>query len=53
MLATGGSAIKAIQTLKDNGVLEDKILFINLIASPEGSIYYQLTLFPRRFPYSR
>merc|ERR1712029_669578 len=31
MLATGGSAIKAIQ-----GLLEERIIFLNLIASPEG-----------------
>lgn len=36
MLATGGSAIKAIEVLIENGVPEDRILFINLVASPEG-----------------
>jgi len=36
MLATGGSAVKAIQVLRDAGVPEDKIIFINLIAAPEG-----------------
>ncbi|CAG8440443.1 10949_t:CDS:2 [Acaulospora colombiana] len=34
--ATGGSAIKAIEVLLANGVPEDKILFLNLIAAPEG-----------------
>ena len=34
--ATGGSAIKAIEVLLSNGVKEDKILFLNLIAAPEG-----------------
>ncbi|KOS14734.1 uracil phosphoribosyltransferase [Malassezia pachydermatis] len=36
MLATGGSAIQAIQVLVDHGVKADKILFLNMIASPEG-----------------
>ncbi|CAG8564244.1 14269_t:CDS:2 [Cetraspora pellucida] len=36
MLATGGSAIKAIEVLISYGVKEDKILFLNLIAAPEG-----------------
>lgn len=36
MLATGGSAIMAVEVLKSKGVPEDRILFLNLIASPEG-----------------
>jgi len=36
MLATGGSVCKAIDVLKENGVREDKIIFINLISCPEG-----------------
>ncbi|CAO3573815.1 unnamed protein product [Mortierella alpina] len=36
MLATGGSAIKAIETLIDYGVAEERILFLNLISCPEG-----------------
>lgn len=36
MLATGGSACKAIEVLKEKGVNEDKIFFINLISCPEG-----------------
>jgi uracil phosphoribosyltransferase len=36
MLATGGSALMAIEVLKNKGVPEDRILFLNLIASPEG-----------------
>ncbi|KAK9694354.1 Uracil phosphoribosyltransferase, synthesizes UMP from uracil [Basidiobolus ranarum] len=36
MLATGGSAMKAIEVLLENGVQEERILFVNLIASPEG-----------------
>ena len=34
--ATGGSAIKAIEVLKDHGVPESRIVFLNLVASPEG-----------------
>ncbi|KAF1813490.1 uracil phosphoribosyltransferase [Eremomyces bilateralis CBS 781.70] len=37
MLATGGSALMAVQVLLDKGVPEDRILFLNLIASPEGA----------------
>lgn len=36
MLATGGSAITAIKVLKDRGVSESKIIFVNLISCPEG-----------------
>ena len=36
MLATGGSVCKAIDVLKDHGVEESKIIFINLISCPEG-----------------
>lgn len=36
MLATGGSAITAINVLKDNGVDESKIIFLNLISCLEG-----------------
>ncbi|KAG8958029.1 Uracil phosphoribosyltransferase, synthesizes UMP from uracil [Tulasnella sp. 419] len=36
MLATGGSAIKAVEVLKEHGVPEDRIIFLNLISSPEG-----------------
>lgn len=35
-VATGGSACKAIEVLLDQGVLEERIIFLNLIASPEG-----------------
>ena len=35
-IATGGSAIKAIETLIDYGVAEERILFLNLISCPEG-----------------
>jgi uracil phosphoribosyltransferase len=36
MLASGGSAATAIQVLKETGVPEEKIFFLNLIAAPEG-----------------
>uniref|UniRef100_A0A0H5FRQ7 uracil phosphoribosyltransferase n=1 Tax=Leucosporidium scottii TaxID=5278 RepID=A0A0H5FRQ7_9BASI len=36
MLATGGSAIKAIEVLLDHGVPQSRIVFLNLVASPEG-----------------
>ena len=36
MLATGGSANKAIDVLIAKGVPEEHILFVNLICCPEG-----------------
>ncbi len=36
MLATGGSAASAIEVLRSAGVPEDRIIFINLLAAPEG-----------------
>jgi len=36
MLATAGSAIRAIEVLKDSGVATSNILFLNLICCPEG-----------------
>jgi uracil phosphoribosyltransferase len=36
MLATGGSAVETIRVLKEHGVEETKILFINLVSAPEG-----------------
>merc|ERR1712226_1233149 len=36
MLATGGSAIRALEVLKDNGVKTENILFLNLVCCPEG-----------------
>ncbi|KAI6168946.1 PRTase-like protein [Pisolithus thermaeus] len=45
MLATGGSAIKAVEILKEQGVPEERIIFINLIAAPEG-----LRRFCSKFP---
>ena len=35
-VATGGSAMQAVQVLLENNVPEDRITFLNLIASPEG-----------------
>jgi uracil phosphoribosyltransferase len=45
MLATGGTALAAIQILLDKGVPEDRIIFINLITVPEG-----ITAVCRRYP---
>lgn len=36
MLATGGSALMAIQVLLDAGVAEENIVFVNLLSAPEG-----------------
>lgn len=36
ILGTGGSATRAVQVLLDKGVQEQKILFLTLIAAPEG-----------------
>ncbi|KFA65071.1 hypothetical protein S40285_03098 [Stachybotrys chlorohalonatus IBT 40285] len=36
MLATGGSAVQAISTLKEAGVQEEDIVFVNLLASKKG-----------------
>ncbi|GIL75286.1 hypothetical protein Vretimale_7981 [Volvox reticuliferus] len=36
LLSTGATAVKAIKTLKDRGVPEDRILFLTIIAAPEG-----------------
>lgn len=48
MLATGNSAMKAVEVLKEAGVKEDRIIFINLISSPEG-----LRSFCAKFPLCR
>ncbi|KAI0027368.1 PRTase-like protein [Vararia minispora EC-137] len=45
MLATGGSAMKAVEVIMEHGVPEDRIIFINLISSPEG-----LQTFYKRYP---
>lgn len=46
MLATGGSAIKAVEVLRDRGVAEDRIIFLNLISAPEGIAKFK-ELFPK------
>jgi len=45
MNATGGSASMAVDVLLSKGVKEERILFLNLIASPQG-----LKHFASRFP---
>jgi uracil phosphoribosyltransferase len=45
MLATGGSVLETIRILKERGVEEDKIIFINLVAAPEG-IERVLSVYP-------
>lgn len=45
MFATGGSATMAVEVLKSRGVPEHRILFLNLIASPEG-----IDTFAKKFP---
>ncbi|CAK7269999.1 Uracil phosphoribosyltransferase, synthesizes UMP from uracil [Sporothrix epigloea] len=46
MFATGGSAIMAVDVLKSRGVPEERIVFLNLIASPEGIANFA-TKFPK------
>ncbi|OAX83457.1 uracil phosphoribosyltransferase [Emergomyces africanus] len=48
MFATGGSATMAVDVLKSKGVPEDRILFLNLIASPSG-----VADFAQRYPQLR
>ncbi|GJJ14127.1 Uracil phosphoribosyltransferase, synthesizesUMP from uracil [Clathrus columnatus] len=45
MLATGGSAMKAVEVIMAEGVPEERIIFVNLISAPEG-----LRSFCTRFP---
>ncbi|KAI5803230.1 uracil phosphoribosyltransferase-domain-containing protein [Geopyxis carbonaria] len=45
MFATGGSATMAVEVLISRGVLEERIFFLNLLASPEG-----IKSFADRFP---
>lgn len=45
MLATGGSASMAVDVLISRGVPEERIMFLNLIAAPEG-----IDLFTSKFP---
>ncbi|KAK6457971.1 uracil phosphoribosyltransferase [Scheffersomyces xylosifermentans] len=41
MLATGGSAIMAVEVLLSRGVQADRIFFLNLLAAPEGIKAFQ------------
>lgn len=45
MVATGHSAVAAVQTLIEHGVPESQILFLALVVSPEG-----MTVFQEHFP---
>jgi uracil phosphoribosyltransferase len=36
MLATGGSALTAVQVLTEAGAMEENIIFIDILASPQG-----------------
>lgn len=46
MLATGGSACKAIEVLKEAGVRESNIMFLNVVSCPEG-LHRLYAQFPR------
>ncbi len=46
MLATGGSAMKAIDVLIEHGVAEERIVFVNIISCPEG-IQAMVSRFPK------
>ncbi|KAF5574412.1 uracil phosphoribosyltransferase [Fusarium pseudocircinatum] len=48
VLATGGSASKAVEILKENGVDEKNIIFVNLLASRKG-----LDKVVKKFPYMK
>ena len=43
--STGGSALMAVDVLRSKGVPEERILFLNLIASPQGA-----ENFAKKFP---
>jgi len=45
MLATGGSACQAVEVLLEAGVKQDRIIFVNLIAAPEG-----IEMMSKKFP---
>jgi uridine kinase len=45
ILATGNSAVQAIELLIEKGVPEDRIIFLNLISAPEG-----IHIVCKRFP---
>lgn len=48
IFAVGGSATMAVEVLKGKGVPEERILFVNLIASPSA-----VEAFAERFPLLR
>jgi uracil phosphoribosyltransferase len=39
LTATGGSAIKAVEVLKEHGVPEERIIFINLVRNHSAWFY--------------
>jgi uracil phosphoribosyltransferase len=41
MLATGNSAVHAVDVLRKRGVSEDRIVFLALVAAPEGMTVFQ------------
>jgi len=41
MLATGNSAVHAVDVLRKRGVPEDRIVFLALVAAPEGVSVFQ------------
>jgi uracil phosphoribosyltransferase len=41
MLATGNSAVHAVNVLRSRGVLEEQIRFMALVAAPEGVFVFQ------------
>ncbi|EGG16720.1 uracil phosphoribosyltransferase [Cavenderia fasciculata] len=45
MLATGGTVAQAVEVLLERGVKEENIIFINLVAAPEG-----IRFFTAKFP---
>lgn len=45
LLATGGSAAMAVDVLLEKGVPQDKIIFLNVLASPEG-----IEVFQKKYP---
>lgn len=45
LLATGGSAAMAVDVLLEKGVPQERILFLNVLASPEG-----ISLFKEKYP---
>jgi hypothetical protein len=49
-LATGGSAIKAVEVLMEQGVPEERIIFINLVSYPMFSAHMVSFMNLRRSP---